>query len=278
MKKILFPTDFSETANNAFIYVLEMASTFDSEVIVLHVYNLPPISYEGYPIYVSEVYETIELEKFENFKDQIPYLRKIAEEHHLENVKMSHVLEQGDLVEVIKTMVKKDSIDMIVMGTNGASGMRETFLGSNTGSVISSVPATLLSVPLKAKFSQINTIAFTTRFEEKDRSALRQVINFADKIYANVKCIYIKTSETNHDEMYLDKWRSEFKSDPVQFFVIHGKNVEDSIFEFISVEKVGILAMLTHKRSFFQSLFKSSFTKKLSYHSEIPILVFHESE
>ena len=49
MKKILFPTDFSETANNAFVYVLEMAKTFKAEVLVLHVYNLPIVTYEGYP-------------------------------------------------------------------------------------------------------------------------------------------------------------------------------------------------------------------------------------
>jgi len=53
-----------------------MAKAFNAEVIVLHVYNLPSVSYEGYPIYVTEVFETIELSTFENMKDQIPYLRK----------------------------------------------------------------------------------------------------------------------------------------------------------------------------------------------------------
>lgn len=276
MDKILFPTDFSETANNAFVYVLEMAKSFDAEVVVLHVYNLPPISYEGYPIYVAEVYETIELDKFENFKDQIPYLRKIAEEHHFDTTKMTHALEQGDLSNVIKAMIKKDKISLIVMGTNGASGLKETFLGSNTGEVIEDVAVNLLSVPAKAKYSKINKIAFTTRFRTKDHGALVQVIEFANKVGAEVKCLYVQKPNSDVEQTEIDKWRDEFKVKAVEFFVIPGDDVEETVFDFLDNQKIDILAMLTYKHSFFQSLFRSSFTKKLSYHSEIPVLVFHE--
>lgn len=276
MQKILFPTDFSETANNAFVYVLEMAKTFDAEVIVLHVYDLPPISYEGYPIYVAEVYDSIELDKFENFKDQVPYLRKIAEEHHFDNVKMRHVLEQGDLVSTIKALVKKENVTLIVMGTTGASGMKETFLGSNTGSVIANVPVTLLSIPEKASFNKIKKIAFTTRFRTKDHHALRQAVDFANKVNAKVDCLYVRTSSSDVKESQIQKWRDDFKADPVAFFVIPDNNVEDTIFEFLDNQEIDILAMLTYKRTFFQELFGRSFTKKLSYHSEIPLLVFHE--
>ena len=276
MKRILFPTDFSETANNAFVYVLEMAKAFNAEVIVLHVYNLPPVSYEGYPIYVAEVFETIELGKFENMKDQIPYLRKIAEDHQLNAIKMSYVLEEGDLIDVINRIAKKEKIDLIVMGTEGASGLKEVFLGSNTGSVIESVPITLLSVPNKVKFSTINKIAFTTRFRAKDHKALLQVVDFANRVNAKVKCLYVRTADSDFEETQIDKWREDFKNDPVEFIIIPDNDIEGTIFEFLDSEKIDILAMLTYKHSFFEDLFRTSFTKKLSYHSEIPILVFHE--
>ncbi|PWA06251.1 universal stress protein [Flavobacterium psychrotolerans] len=276
MEKILFPTDFSETANNAFVYVLEMAKVFKAEVIVLHVYELPPVSYEGYPIYVSEVFESVELDKFENFKDQIPYLRKIAEEHHFDTLKMSHVLEQGDLVSVVKAIAKKNKVDFIIMGTNGASGLKETFMGSNTGSVIADVPITLLSVPFQAKFKQIKKIAFTTRYRAKDHKALQQVVEFANKVNAQVKCLHVRTADSDVKEVQIDKWRHDFKNDPVEFFVIPDNDIEGTIFEFLDDLDIDILAMLTYKRSFLQELFRHSFTKKFSYHSEIPLLVFHE--
>ena len=59
MKKILFPTDFSKTANHAFVYALEMAKFLEAELIVLHTYSLPVVSYEGYPSYVLEVYDLL---------------------------------------------------------------------------------------------------------------------------------------------------------------------------------------------------------------------------
>lgn len=276
MKKILFPTDFSETANNAFVYVLEMAKTFKAEVLVLHVYNLPIVTYEGYPAYVAEVLDSVELNTFENFKDQIPYLKKIAEEHHFDSAKMSYILEQGDLVSIVKKIAKKEHVDLIVMGTHGASGLKETFLGSNTGSVLSNVPVTLLCVPDKAKFNPIQKIVFTTRFKTKDYTALQQVIDFAKGSNAKVKCLYVRTADSDADESVIEKWRKDFENDSVAFFTIPDNDVETTVFDFITGQEIDILAMLTYKRSFFQELFRESFTKKMSYHTEIPLLVLHE--
>ena len=276
MKKILFPTDFSETANNAFVYVLEMAKAFKAEVLVLHVFHLPIVTYEAYPAYVADVLDNMELNTFENFKDQIPYLKKIAEEHHFDSAKMNYILEQGDLVSVVKKIAKKEQVDLIVMGTHGASGLKETFLGSNTGSVLSNVPITLLCVPDNAKFNSIQKIAFTTRFRNKDYTALKQVVDFANGINAKVKCLYVRTADSDVEESVIERWRTNFEKESVSFFTVPDNDVETTVFDFITGQEIDILAMLTYKRSFFQELFRESFTKRMSYHTEIPLLVLHE--
>ncbi len=276
MKKILFPTDFSKTANNAFIYALKMAKFIEAELIVLHVYELPIVSYEGYSSYISEVYETIELSKFENFKDYIPELRKIAEENQLEEVKMSHVMEEGDLILTIKKLVKTEKISLIIMGTKGASGLKEVFVGTNAGALIKKVPITTLIVPAKAKFEPIKTIGFTTRFRSKDRTALKQVLDFAKMMDAKVKCLYVKTFDSEVKESSINKWRDDFKKDPVKFFVIPNEDVKQTIFDFMTSQNIDMMAMLTYKRHFLEGLFDQSLTKKLSYHSEIPLFALHE--
>ena len=68
MKKILFPTDFSEVSNNAFVYALNLAKSFNAELIALHVYELPILHMGGLPANIKEVYDSIELENFDNFK------------------------------------------------------------------------------------------------------------------------------------------------------------------------------------------------------------------
>lgn len=237
MKKILFPTDFSKTANNAFVYALEMAKFIKAELIVLHVYDLPPVSYEGYPVYVADVYESIELSNFENFKDQVPLLRKIAEEHNLDSISMSHVLEQGDLISVMKRLVKDEKIDLIVMGTSGATGLKELFLGSNAGTVIEKIPILSLTVPNKAKFDKIKKIGLTTRYSRKDKIALKQVLDFARQVNAKVKCLFVRTFDSNIKQTVIDKWKQDFKNEPVEFFIIPSEDVKGTIEDFFNSKR-----------------------------------------
>jgi nucleotide-binding universal stress UspA family protein len=276
MKKILFPTDFSKIANNAFIYALEMAKFLKAELIVLHVYDLPPVSYEGYPTYVADVYESIELSNFENFKDQVPLLRKMAEENKLEAIQMSHVLEQGDLISVMKRIVKDEKIDLIVMGTSGATGLKELFLGSNAGTVIEKIPILSLTVPNKAKFDEIKKIGFTTRFSRKDKIALKQVLEFANQINAKVKCLYVRTFDSNIKQTVIDKWKLDFKKQPVEFFIIPSEDVKGIIADFLIQKDIDVLAMLSYKHNFFQNLFGKSLIKTFAFESDVPILALHE--
>ena len=81
------------------------------------------------------------------------------------------------------------------MGTSGASGWESFFVGSNTGAVLSRVDVPVLSIPADAKYTKIETIGFTTRFREKDKQALREVLKIAKKVGAKVKCLYVKTSK-----------------------------------------------------------------------------------
>ena len=108
MKRILFPTDFSEASNNAFVYALKLADAMKAELITLHAYELPQLHMGGMPNTLKDVYDSIELENFENFKDQIPVLRDIAEKHNLSHVKISNILKHGDLIWTIKKVTKEE--------------------------------------------------------------------------------------------------------------------------------------------------------------------------
>src|SRR6187551_3307573 len=108
MQKILFPTDFSKASLNAFVYALSLAKNINAEIIILHVYELPIIdtNYVDTPVYLSQIYESIDLTNFENFKDQIPASRSIAENHELQDIKLSNVLLEGDLVNNVLQLIK----------------------------------------------------------------------------------------------------------------------------------------------------------------------------
>ncbi len=275
MKKILFPTDFSEVATNAFVHALEFAKIVQAELVILHTFELPIYDNQFFPENYAVIYDSLELAQFDIFKDEIPKLRAIAEERHLSKIKMSHRLMDGDLLYNIEKSIKEDKIDFVIMGTSGATGWDAFFVGTNTGSVISGIDVPMLCVPAQAKFKKIEIIGFTTRFRTKDKKALKMVLDIAKKTKAKVKCLYVKTSDSDVSNDTVAKWEEEFSNEPIDFYVVMSEEVKETILDFIMYKEVDILTMLTYKRGFFEGIFKPSLTKKIAINNEIPILAIH---
>lgn len=276
MKKILFPTDFSEVANNAFIHALEFAKIVKGELLLLHTFELPIYDAQFFPENYNVIYDSIQLSQFEAFKIEIPKLRAIAVARNLDKIKMSHRLMDGSLLNNITKAIHEDNIDFVVMGTSGATGWEEFFLGTNTSSVINTVNVPVLSVPLKAKFNTIETIGFTTRFRNKDKKALQNVLPIAKKMNAKIKCLYVKNNKSDVSEITIKQWQKEFEAEPIQFTIIESDDVQGNILDFVSHKNIDVLAMHTYKRNFFVELFSPSLTQKFSNSSNIPILALHE--
>lgn len=275
MKKILFPTDFSEAADNAFIHALEFAKIVKGEIILLHTFELPVYDNQFFPQNYNVLFDSLQLSEFDMFKKEIPKLRGLAEERNLDKIKLSHRLMDGNLLFNIKKAIREEKIDFIVMGTTGATGWEAFFMGTNTGNVLTTVDVPVLSVPYDAKFKKIETIGFTTRYRTKDKKALKDVLKIAKKTNAKVKCLYVKTIESDVLEITMKEWEEEFADEPIQFSIIPSDDVQDTILDFILFKDIDVLAMLTYKRNFFAELFKPSLTQKFSNRLEIPILAMH---
>ena len=276
MKKILFPTDFSEAATNAFVHALEFAKIVNGELVLLHTFELPVYDNQFFPENYNVLFDSLQLSEFDMFKEEIPKLRAIAEERKLDHIKMSHRLMDGTLLYNIKKAIKEEKIDFIVMGTSGATGWEAFFLGTNTGNVLTAVDVPVLSVPSDAKFKKIETIGFTTRYRVKDKKALKDVLKIAKKTNAKVKCLYVKTNDSDISPSTIQEWEEEFSDEPIQFSVIPSDDVQDTILDFILFKDIDVLAMLTYKRNFFVELFKPSLTQKFSNRLGIPVLAMHE--
>ncbi|MDR7370308.1 universal stress protein [Flavobacterium aquidurense] len=277
MKKILFPTDFSEAATNAFVHALEFAKIVNAELVLLHTFEIPVYDSQFFPENYASIYSSIELAKFEMFKDEIPKLRTIAMERNLEDIVIKHRLMDGDLIYNLKNAVEEDKIDFVIMGTSGISDWTKFFTGSNTNSVISEVKVPVLCIPVTAKFSKIKIIGFTTRYREKDKIELRKVLEIANKTNAKVKSLYVKTSKSDVTDATIKEWEREFANDKVEFLVLPSDEVKETILDFILYKDIDILTTITHKRSFFESIFDSGFTKKIAKEVSVPVLVMHET-
>lgn len=276
MKRILFPTDFSSAANQAFIYALQFAQHIEASIITLHVFNRPDVKGAHMAISLEELFQDMDLSVFENYRDAIPSLNKIAEENGLENLDIKHVLEEGAVVETILEVAKRDAVDMIVMGTTGASGLKRFLLGSVAAEVLENADCPVLAVPEKAVFDgHLNRIAFTTSYQPEERKALDRVFAFAKVFNASLYCINVDVAHTESLTKSMETFKNAVaKTNNISFKVLEGTDIQESISRFLQENAIDILAMVTHKRNFLQELFQYSKTKAMTYHTNTPVLSF----
>lgn len=283
MKHILFPTDFSEAANNAYLYALHLANQLDVKLFVLYSYVTPVLSatHAGQPEMLADVYQQVELSKFDYFKKQAPALRDLAEKSGLDYSKLVFLFEEGTVVASVRKIVKTEDIRLVVMGTYGASGFTEKFIGTNTVSVIQNITQPVLAIPAGAKYLPIKKIAFTTLFREKDLPALEEVVAISELFGAEIYCTHVMEDVNNPAPalLYGEDWGKRFVGKKVDFvFLEKTVNVETTINNFIKENKIDLLAIVKRNRNFFDRLVNSSLSNKLAFHSSTPILVFHEEK
>ena len=276
MKKILFPTDFSEASINAFIYALKLADSIKGEIITLHVYDLPQVGYSNVPGVLNEIYDLIELGNFENYKDQVPFLRRIAEQNNMEHIKISNVLDTGNLINKIVKIVNDENIDFVVMGTKGATSLKETFLGTATTKVMNATKAIVFAIPENCEYKQIKKILFLTKYNFEDIEVLKKVIEFATVFEAHIDCLHVKSPHQKDNDAFKEEWQKIAKDQDITLHTISNNDVEGIILEFIDLNKIDMITMHVYHKNFFKKLFQVSLSKKLAFHVNIPILAIPE--
>ena len=277
MNNILFPTDFSPAAIQAFRYALGVASVTGAKITVFHAYQVPRITGGGnLPNTMKEAYDSMHAEAKEQFQKHFSALEEIAREGGASEVALHSEVVQGPAIESILKTARQMATDVIIMGTKGASGLREIFIGSIAGEVLEKAACPVLAIPEKATFDgAIDRLAVTTSFREEDKAALRGVLDFAQPFNAKVTCVNVDLAHKEELTHAKDVWQEEFAEHTnLDFVVIDGINFETAIAKFLDSNEIDILGMLTHKRTILQELFTFNRTKRMAYHSTTPILAF----
>lgn len=283
MNNILLPTDFSENARKAFVYALKIANQYDANLYILHSHQTPVLSFShaGQPALVADVYNEIALSKFDFFKKRTPELHLLAEEHGLNHDKIIFLFKEGTVLDTVKRVAKREQIDLIVMGTLGASNFQQKFIGTNTVGVIKNTRLPVLCVPAESDLTEIQKIAFTTLFRAKDREALEEILDFADLFKAQVYCTHVMQDGNSTTDIlqYSREWRKSFDKRNLEFIFLEKQDsLEETIYNFIRENKIDLLAIVKRNRGFFDKLISTSLSNNLAFHAKTPILVFHEEK
>lgn len=271
MKKILVPTDFSDTANKARDYAVQIAQLLEAEILLLNTYHIP---YAGASAGTLVNVDTLALEESERqMKFQMDYCTK-----NFSNVKFSSHCAPGLLVETIKGMANANEMDLIVMGTTGASGVVENFLGSNTSILIGSVDTPIITVPADTHINFPSKIVvandLTESGEDQLYSSLKELVG---KTKASIDFLFITDDDQKVDKkiqrLKAAKFDEEFDANYHPFHFRESDNAEDGILEYLEGKDFDLLVVVCHQRSFWERIWERSISKSLVKHAEIPILV-----
>ncbi len=276
MKKILYPTDFSDTAENAFRYALQLADALGASLITLHAFDRPDISSFNLPNTLRDVYDSIDLDEFENYEDEIPYLRDVASEQGYYHIPMVHVLEEGAPVSAILRTANKNKVDLIVMGTTGAGRMEAFFFGTISGKVLEEAHCPVIVVPGTASFDGLmDNIAVAINLKEEDILLIEALRRFRDVVGSHLHILHVDTVQdgTAQQQMnaFCEPWQQDKK---LTMHCITHKDINGALEGFMQAHEMDLLAILSHKKSWIDELFHHNRAKELSYHQKVPLMVY----
>ena len=268
MKKILFPTDFSATAENALHFALALAKKLSARVDLINIYQLPFASASDVP---PEM-----IHKMLDSKKAVVEEKLHAFMGHNGSSKLGHSRAvYGIFVpqEIVDT-AKKDNYDLIVMGMKGQHNPMERMMGSVTTQTMMQAPCPVLAVPEEAPFETIKKIAYATNLQPRDKQAVEQLMGFAGQLNAAVHFVHVEKEPgfgLVQDQVVSDNYPHRF----INFTIVKNPSIMKGLDQYIKEQDIDLLSLFIPRRRLWERLFHTSFTKRMSFHSKTPLLVFH---
>jgi nucleotide-binding universal stress UspA family protein len=268
MSRIIFPTDFSENADKAFVFALNIAKHYNDDLLVVNAYDLP---------YSQNVMSTslIDIMRDTSKKGVLKY----KEQAEAEGINCETLSLMGNPIRIVKELSLKYDDCMVVMGTKGASGLEEVLIGSNAASILHAVDIPVFTIPATAEFSQIKRIVYCSDFQStKNERALRRLANFAKVFNAEVLILHVLTPKSGDHDRYKAQFEKCFEGVKHSVTIEESENVENTINDFVVSQEADMVSLLVRRYGLIEGLFHSrSFTSKVAYHTSVPFLAVHET-
>jgi nucleotide-binding universal stress UspA family protein len=274
MPRFLVPVDFSSISVNAALYAVQMAESMPKKEVVL--YNVTeeihagidgtPIDFDGDALVASNLaaLENLQVNLFEMGMSP-----------------MEVVAEIGELPEKLKPAIEKYNIDMVVMGIKGNSTYDDNFLGKNALDLSRENTCPVMIVPPEAMFKGSNKIAIAVEYRNVEETvSIAPIKKWLDVLQPELHFIYVAppgqqelSAEQSIEKEKLEKLFAGFKS---IHSIVNSKDFSNGVNKYIDEKQIDQVIVFPRKQKLFDSLFSSDNTRKLAYHSHVPVITVHD--
>jgi len=261
MHRVIIPVDFSDTALNAARFVGQMlAGKQDALAILYHSYK--------------------DNEDEEMCKNYLESLK--MELHHKGDLNVECITEMGgDLIENLSRLAQTRTATLIAMGITGRTAMGQKLIGSNTLKMVDKSLIPVLIIPSDATFSGINHVAFASDFKDVERTTPTAFICSVLEMFQPT--LHIVNVDPNHYIAITDECKQEkeklqkmFGGYNPEFYFLAMNDFYDAMDNFVKDYNIDMLVTVPRRHSNSSNLFRSTHTKRLAYHSNIPLMAAHE--
>lgn len=278
MKRILVPVDFSATSKKAFRLAADIASKSGGSILLYHLYTPGTKATLGLKENIHEYNKGIEansLKRLQRLKKSV--LADTAD------VEVSTIVGRTPVIENISGFAERNQIDMIVMGTQGASGLKKVTLGSVAAKTMIKSAIPVLLVPEKFEWKLPENIVFASSFHKADRRAWPVILEITKLYGALLTLVNISDpddslTETNKNnfEIYAYRLQRELNDIRIQFKQLKTSSIIKTMENLHEEIPYDLLVMSRRKLGFLNRFFQRSFTKKMAYITTQPLLIVPE--
>lgn len=276
MIKILIPVDFSECSIKAVNFAAQLSHFVPTQLDLLNVQEGTGSLYTDY-VGLNKEYNQYLIadarKKLEKLQAKLGLADHVVTTTHLVT---------GEVQETIIAEAAKLGSNLIIMGTSGASGIKELLIGSQTASVIGHSKVPVLAIPEHYEWKKPEKILLATNNFEKEASVLDTIFQLAMQLHAKVETAVF--SDEDYDDAatllqasygissYEKFLKEEYKQSALATAHLTGKSLEEALNDYISRNNIDILVMITYQRNLLKRIFNPSQTRRMSYHTQIPLL------
>ncbi len=273
MKKILVPTDFSKSSAKALELAATMSEYNPAEITLLHV--VEPVGHESFSVtgesvknmmdqvFMIELLKKVK-QRIENAKDQYPKTEIIPK------------VEVGGISKTMSETIAANDFDLVIMGSRGLSDWNKFLVGSNVSKLVQSSSVPIIVTPEDCEISALDNIVFATNYEEEVTGFVEKVKTIQNMFNAQLHLVrgitvsdfYTTTEVMNDLKVFAEKYGFENYTLGYR----NADSVEEAVIEQANELNAGLIAMVSHKRSFFGNLF-GSISADIASHSNIPVLI-----
>ncbi len=277
MKKIIVPTDFSDNAWDALIYAIRLFDDIPCTFYILNTFQVSPSRI------TNIMHKKRDTHMYRMLKDTSEKALKKIENHlndNLLNDKHEYKIlsKSGALITILKNLISKENIDLIIMGTTGASRIKEVFMGSNAVKVIKHIDlCPVLSVPKSYEYQELEQVVFATDHKRYYNTVeltclleLQLIHNFMISIIHIKKENSLNTIQKQNIEIL----KQFFETDTITFQeILTNTTVEKAIHKYASKHDANMICLLNYEHSIIEKLTHEPIINRVSFHSAIPLLI-----